>query len=125
MKILFFDKAAGNRSYMALGIWQKGDIKGVDAFCSSVSKGEIHPGVPAVLEEKGIDASRLSITDIDDLEFVDFDMVIFLEENEGEADKKLSLCPPWLEGRAIDVKQGLFPGAPAHIHWNIRDPLKN
>ncbi|MFC1477569.1 arsenate reductase ArsC [candidate division KSB1 bacterium] len=102
-KILVVCSSNSIRSQIAEGFFKHFCNNSIEVMSAGIQASYVHPLAIAVMQEKAIDLSQQTSTDIRDLLNIHFDYVITVCENA----KKL--CPQFSNNTVTE-------------HWDIRDP---
>jgi len=102
-KIIFICTHNSVRSQMAEGILRHIAGDSVESFSAGMIKTDVNPMAIKVMEEKGIDISGQYSKTLDELEGIEFDIVITV------CDSANKNCPN-------------LPGNYKKLHWSIEDP---
>ena len=101
--ILFLGDGSNNLHLMAEGFARELDANSIEPISASMTPPKLNPISNRVMQESGIDISKLPMLSLLDIELFMFDLIITL----GNFDQS---CRPTL------------PGMPPHFHWDIPDP---
>jgi len=102
-RILFLCSTNACRSQMAEGFAVAKKVHGVEIASAGTKGTSVNPTAIKVMKEAGVDISGQRSKSLDDLETLDFDIVITLCS---EADRE---CP-------------ILPGNPVKVNWGLPDP---
>jgi protein-tyrosine-phosphatase len=104
LRVLFLCTHNSARSQLAEGILRHLGGDRVEAASAGSMPTEVHPFTHALLQEWGIETSRMAAKSVEDVRGQAFDYIITV------CDRMREHCPP-------------FPGDPVQMHWSLPDPL--
>jgi arsenate reductase len=79
--ILVVDFDNGYRSQMAEIYLKQYAGHRANVYSAGLEKGEIHPFMIQILEEEGIDSSKITINHLDEYKNIDFDLILTVSNN--------------------------------------------
>ena len=104
-RILFICSRNSCRSQMAEGFALAQNAEDVEIASAGTEASEVNKTAIQVMSEAGVDITGQRSKSLDDLDSLDFDIVISLCHQAAES------CP-------------ILPGNPAQVNWNLDDPAE-
>ena len=102
--ILFLGESGNNLQVMAESFAHEMNNKDTLCISACMTPPEFNPIACKIMEESGINLSKISLRSLMDIELFMFDLIITLGDFDHD-------CRPSLQGM------------PPHIHWDVPDPL--